>query len=56
MARRTTRVSARMSRPASFTQDRPGAPPICYNRLFTAREVQSIINRPFGEPPLLPDR
>ncbi len=27
-----------------------------YNRLFTAREALSLINRPFGEEPLLPER
>jgi Fic family protein len=27
-----------------------------YNRLFTAREALSIINRPFGAEPLLPER
>lgn len=27
-----------------------------YNRLFTAREALSVINRPFGEAPLLPER
>jgi Fic family protein len=27
-----------------------------YNRLFTAREALSVINRPFGETPVLPER
>jgi Fic family protein len=27
-----------------------------YNRLFTAREALSVINRPFGEAPVLPER